>query len=92
MIGLRYIHTFACVDVQTLHRVYIHVFFQVQIVEPDVKKVRVKAELPYGHAILNDSHNVEWHVKLAADTELELKLVYTVEHPPQDRVDGLPKL
>jgi hypothetical protein len=65
---------------------------KVQIVEPDVKKARVKAELPYGHAILNDSHNVEWHVKLAADTELELKLVYTVEHPPQDRVDGLPKL
>ena len=67
-------------------------FLQVQITEPDVKKARVKAELPYGHAILNDSHNVEWHVKLAADTELELKLVYTVEHPPQDRVDGLPKL
>ena len=65
---------------------------QVQIIEPDVKKAGVKMQLPYGYAVLNDSHNVEWHVKLAADTELELKLVYSVEHPPQDRVDGLPKL
>ena len=57
-----------------------------------MKKMRVVAQLLYGHAILNDAHNLEWHVNLAADTELELKLVYSVEHPPQDRVDGLPKM
>ena len=72
------------------HEVFL--FLQVQIIEPDVKKEGVKVQLPCGYAVLNDSHNVEWHVKLAADIELELKLVYSVEHPPQDSVDGLPKV
>ena len=60
--------------------------------EPDVKKTAVKVPFYNGHVVLNDSHNVEWHVTLAADTELQLKLVYSVEHPPNDRVDGLPKV
>ena len=59
---------------------------------PDMKKTGVKAQLPYGHAVLNEAHNVEWHATMAASTELELKLVYSVEHPPHDRVDGLPKV
>ena len=67
-------------------------FLQVQILEPDVKKVGVKTQLQNGYAVLNDAHNVEWHVRMAADMEMELKLIYSVEHPPQDRVDGLPKV
>ena len=67
-------------------------FVQVKIIEPEVKKAGTMVQLPYGHAILNDSHNIEWHMKLAADTEQEVKLVYSVEHSAQDRVDGLPKV
>ncbi len=62
------------------------------MVEPAVKKVGEKCTLPFGHAELNKSHNVEWHaVVQGAGSECELRLVYTVEHPAQDGVNGLPK-
>ena len=64
---------------------------QVAVQEPDLKKVNTRCLLPSGHALLNDSNNVEWHVKVEPGVELDLKLIYTVEHPAQDAVDGLPK-
>ena len=64
------------------------------VTEPEVRKVGVSCPLPllHGHAVLNDSHNLEWHVTLDPNTEVELKLVYSVEFPLQDDVQGLPKL
>ena len=59
--------------------------------EPGVKKVGEKCSLSFGYAVLNKSNNLEWNVEVGAGLELELKLVYTVEHPAQDGVDGLPK-
>ena len=59
--------------------------------EPDLRKANAPCPLPSGHALLNDSNNVEWHVKVEPEVELELKLIYTVEHPAQDVVEGNPK-
>ena len=60
--------------------------------EPDLKKQGVPCQLSFGHALLNNSNNIEWHARVGAERELELRLVYTVEHSPQDAVEGLPKL
>ena len=71
---------------------YVYCIAQVHVQEPDVKKQKgMKCPLPYGHAVLNDSHNIEWHASIDPDTELELRLVYSVEYPIQDDVQGLPK-
>lgn len=67
------------------------VSLQVNIQQPDLRKQNVPCSLPYGHAVLNDSNNIEWHALLGPDTELELKLIYSVESPLQDGVEGLPK-
>ena len=67
------------------------VSLQVNIQQPDLRKQNVSCSLPYGHAVLNDSNNIEWHASLGPDTELELKLIYSVESPLQDGVEGLPK-
>ena len=64
---------------------------QVNIQQPDLRKQNVACSLPYGHAVLNDSNNIEWHASLGPDTELELKLLYSVEYPLQDGIEGLPK-
>ena len=65
---------------------------QVVVTEPDLKKAHTPCPLPTGgHAILNESNNIEWHVAVARGAKLELRLVYSVEHPPQDGVQGLPK-
>ena len=48
--------------------------------------------VPRGHTVLNDSHNLEWHITLQPETDMGLKLVYSVEFPQQDAVEGLPKL
>ena len=59
--------------------------------EPDVQKVQVKCPLLSGHAMLNESNNMEWHVSVQSGEELELRLIYSVEYPAQDHVEGLPK-
>jgi len=64
---------------------------QVNIQQPDLKKQNTPCTLPNGHAVLNDSNNIEWHVTVDPDTELELKLIYFVEYPLQDGIEGLPK-
>ena len=64
---------------------------QVNILEPELKKQNIRWLLPFGYALLNDSNNVEWHASLAPETEVELRLVYSVEYPLQDDVQGLPK-
>ena len=56
-----------------------------------MKKANVACPVSCGHALLNDSNNVEWDVKVESGAELKLKLIYTVEHPAQDAVEGLPK-
>ena len=56
-----------------------------------MKKANVACPVSCGHALLNDNNNVEWDVKVESGAELQLKLVYTVEHPAQDAVEGLPK-
>ncbi len=61
------------------------------MVDPAVRKKGEKCLLPFGHAQLNKSHNLEWHAAVVAGSECELKLVYTVEHPAQDGVHGLSK-
>ena len=61
------------------------------IVQPEARKTEVKCPLPCGHAMLNESHNMEWHVSVESGAEQELVLVYTVEYPAQDHVQGLPK-
>ena len=63
---------------------------QVVVVTPEVKKQLVKVPFSAGHVILNDSNNLEWHCTIPADKTLDLKLVYTVEHPLNDSVEGLP--
>ncbi len=59
--------------------------------QPEVRKAEVKCPLACGHALLNESHNMEWDVSVESGAEQELVLVYTVEHPAQDHVQGLPK-
>ena len=61
------------------------------LTQPDLRKTGVVCPLPFGHAVLNESNNIEWHAEVGAGSELDLKLVYTVEHPAQDGVGGLPK-
>ena len=56
-----------------------------------MKKANVACAVSCGHALLNDSNNVEWDVKVESGAEFQLKLVYTVEHPAQDAVEGLLK-
>ena len=67
---------------------------QVNVLEPEVRKVGVACPLsfPRGHTVLNDSHNLEWHITLQPEADVGLKLVYSVEFPQQDAVEGLPKL
>ena len=67
------------------------IYVQVIVEQPELKKPNAPCAVLGGYAILNDSNNVEWRVKAEQGEELELKLVYTVEHPAQDAVDGLPK-
>ena len=64
---------------------------QVTVQEPDLKKANTACPVSCGHALLNDSNNVEWDVKVESGAELQLKLIYTVEHPAQDAMEGLPK-
>ena len=64
---------------------------QVTVQEPDLKKANTACPVSCGHALLNDSNNVEWDVEVESGAELQLKLIYTVEHPAQDAVEGLPK-
>ena len=63
----------------------------VTVQEPDLKKANVACAVSCGHALLNDNNNVEWDVKVESGAELQLKLVYTVEHPAQDAMEGLLK-
>ena len=62
------------------------------IQEPELKSANNPCPLPSGHALLNDTNNLEWCVKIEPGVRLDLKLVYTVEYPAQDAVEGLPKL
>ena len=64
---------------------------QVQVVQPELQKAGSKGVLDGSHAVLNESNNVEWHISVESGREQELKLVYTVEHPAQDHVQGLLK-
>ena len=64
---------------------------QVVVVSPELKKQGSRCNVPSGYAVLNEDNNIEWHVTMATNAELTLKLVYTVERPQQDDVQGLPK-
>lgn len=58
---------------------------------PEVRKAKVECPLPNGgHAILNESNNMEWHVSMESGKERKLQLVYNIEYPAQDHVLGLP--
>ena len=61
------------------------------MVQPEVRKAGVQCAISCGYAILNESNNIEWHVSVDSGAELELRLVYTIQHPAQDYVQGLPK-
>ena len=65
---------------------------KVNLVRPEgVRKARVKVPHLNGHVLLNESNNMEWHITVDSGAQQELSLVYTVEHPAQDLVNGLPK-
>jgi len=63
----------------------------VNISEPEVKKVNVPVQLPFGTVSLNSSNNLEWVAQIPADTKQPITLSYTVEYPPGEIVEGLPK-
>lgn len=63
---------------------------QVVLLQPDLRKQHVSIPFSHGHALLNDDNNIEWHCTVPSDTNIELQLVYTVEFPPNDIVEGLP--
>ncbi len=56
-----------------------------------MQKIQVMCPLPHEHAILNENNNMEWHVSVQSGEELELRLIYNVEYPAQDHVEGLLK-
>ena len=60
------------------------------IVEPDLKRDTM---LPFGTARLNDMNNMEYHLTVPPDRNIQLRLEYTVEYPqtPGVFVDGLPR-
>ena len=60
--------------------------------EPDVRKVDVPVQLPFGTVSLNSSNNLEWVASIPADTKQSFTLSYTVEYPPGEMVEGLPKI
>ena len=64
------------------------------IVEPDLKRDAVLPYGGYGHACLNDMNNMEWHLNVPPDKNVQLRLEYTVEYPntPGVFIDGLPKI
>ena len=57
-----------------------------------MKKVNVPVQLPFGTVSLNSSNNVEWVANIPADTKQPITLRYTVEYPPGEMVEGLPKV
>ncbi|KAL5474815.1 hypothetical protein EMCRGX_G026832 [Ephydatia muelleri] len=63
---------------------------KVTIVEPDLKRDTM---LPFGTARLNDMNNMEYHLTVPPDRNIQLRLEYTVEYPqtPGVFVDGLPR-
>ena len=63
---------------------------QVVLLQPDLRKQHVSIPFSHGHALLNDDNNIEWHCTVPSDTNIELQLVYTVEFPTNDIVEGLP--
>ena len=93
LVKYQFIHHLALDDQCILQGVYTQIpvcicmYTQVHVAEPDLKKQGVPCQLPFGQAVLNDSNNVQWEVSVGADQELELRLVYTVEHPPQDAIE-----
>ena len=59
--------------------------------EPDVRKVNIPVQLPFGTVTLNSSNNLEWVANIPVDTKQAFTLNYTVEYPPGEAVEGLPK-
>ena len=72
---------------------HFHTFFnQVTLTEPDVRKVNVPVQLPFGTVSLNSSNNLEWVANMPANTKQPFTLTYTVEYPPGEIVEGLPQV
>ena len=61
---------------------------QVTVLEPDLKK---SSNVQYGTVALNQSNNLEWKLTIPPDTEVPVRLVYSVEYPINLFVQGLPK-
>ncbi len=59
------------------------------MVDPDIKKQGVSVQFSHGSVVLNDDNNVEWKCTIPQDTEINLQLIFSVEFPPNDIVEGL---
>ena len=63
---------------------------KVVMLDPDIKKPGTSVQFSHGSVVLNDDNNVEWSCAIPpGGVEIELKLVYSVEFPPNDIVEGL---
>ena len=63
---------------------------KVTIIEPDPKREPVH---PFGTVRLNDMNNMEFHLTVPPDRNIQLRVEYTVEYPqtPGVFIDGLPR-
>ena len=46
-------------------------------------------QFSHGSVHLNEDNNVEWACTIPPDTGIDLQLVFSVEFPPNDIVEGL---
>ena len=60
-----------------------------KLMDPDIKKQGMRVQFSHGNVFLNDDNNIEWVCTIPQDTEINLKLMFSVEFPPNDIVEGL---
>lgn len=59
------------------------------MMDPDIKKQGTSIAFTHGNVSLNDDNNIEWVCKIPPDEQISLKLMFALEFPPFDIVQGL---
>ena len=59
------------------------------MIEPDIKKQGASVQFSHGSVVVNEDNNIEWACTIPPDVEINLKLMFSVEFPPNDVVEGL---
>lgn len=59
------------------------------MMEPDIRKQEVPVLFSYGSVLINEDNNIEWSCTIPPDEQIDLKLVFALEFPPFDVVEGL---